>query len=365
MKIKTLVMVDSFKGSMSSFEAVSIIAENLDKSIFEPDIMVISDGGEGFLDALRNDRRSDKAKTVDALGRENVSEYLISEDNKTLYFELAESVGIKDLKPVELDVQRASTYGLGLAVKEGILKHRPERVVLGVGGSASNDGGTGMLEAMGVKFFGKEGVIEQMCAEKLALVESFDTTELDKLIKDIKFSVLTDVKNPLLGKDGATYVYARQKGGNDETLPVLEENMKKYGLVASRHFGKDMTNAEGAGAAGGVGYGMLAFANASLSSGIDFVLSENGFDKEVKNYDLVITGEGRLDSQSLCGKVISGIIERNPKKLALVVGSNALDDCQYPVFPIVPLVATLEESMSDPKASLARLIKEKFNKYPF
>ncbi len=356
---RILVAIDSFKGSMSSLEASSVIAENLQNDNCIVDTMPISDGGEGFLDALAKNKLRETAASENAIGKENRSTYLVSEDGKTLYFELAESVGIKDLENNELNVYHASTYGLGMTIRAGIERQHPEKIVLGIGGSASNDGGSGLLEALGVRFYDANGsLLSKMCNEKLALVESIDTSLFEELTKGIKLTVLTDVTNPLLGKNGATYVYGRQKGAKQDDFALLEANMAHFASVCTSLLGIEQTMATGAGAAGGVGYGLLAFWKATLASGIDYILAENNFPELVKSYDIVISGEGRLDSQSLQGKVISGIIKHQPKAVWLVVGSSALDDCPYPVFSVVPTVATLEESMAQPRECLARLIQQ-------
>ncbi len=361
-KIKTLIIADSFKGSMTSREVGEVIKNNLDDTKYQADVMAISDGGEGFLDAICHNKIFETAASVDAFGRPNSSRYLVGNNGKVLCFELAESVGIKDLKPTELDVFRASTYGLGMTIRAGIEKYRPESIILGIGGSASDDAGAGLLEALGVKFYDKNNKpLFRMCNKALSEVHSMDISEFEELTKGISVTVLTDVTNPLLNENGATYVYAPQKGGTPEALPILEENIKKFSDVVTSFFGHDETCHPGAGAAGGVGYGMRAFWNASLLSGIDFVLDENGFSSSVDGYDLVISGEGRVDSQSLQGKVLSGIIKHKPKKLCLVVGSSLLENSEYPVYAVVPEVATLEQSMADPKTYLAKLVAEKFN----
>ncbi len=358
--LKTLIIPDSFKGSLTSSEVGRIIADNLDKSKYSPYTMTISDGGEGFLEAIAQGKQWDSAPSTDALGRQNTSRYLVHGD--TLCFELAESVGIKDLKKDELDVFSASTYGLGLAVKHGIEKHHPKRIIFGIGGSASNDGGTGLLQALGVKFYDKHRqLLHTMCNKALTDIEYIDTNNFDKLTAGISVKVLSDVTNPLLGPNGATHVYAAQKGGNPQDLPILESNMKHYSHICTQLFNKDTTLTPGAGAAGGVGYGLCSFWNAELASGIEYVLSENGFADSVQDYDLVITGEGRVDSQSLQGKVLSGIIAHNPKKLCLVVGSSLLESCQFPVYAIVPEIASAEQSMAEPEKWLAELVKAKFN----
>lgn len=364
-KTKMLVICDSFKGTLSSKEVGEIIVNNVNKNKYTATYLPISDGGEGFLDALMKWNKNLKecyTASCDAFRRASSSKYLVDKIENTLYFELAECVGIKDLTKDELNPYIASTYGLGLAIKAAILKHRPTKIVIGIGGSASNDGGSGMLEAMGVKFCDKNGnVIYGMCNDKLKDVYTLGVDSFKKLIQNIEFEVLTDVSNPLLGVNGATYVFSLQKGAKENDFPILEENMSKFNNVVKKTFNVDGEVITGAGAAGGVGYAFITFMNAKLSLGIDVLLKSYHFDELVEKYDLVITGEGRLDEQSLNGKVISGIMSYNPKKLEFVVGSNLLENIEYKVHAIVPDAATLEEALSKPKESLTKLIKKDFN----
>ena len=203
--------------------------------------------------------------------------------------------------------------------------------------------------------------IHNLCNEKLKDVEKVELNEFNELIKSIQFEVLTDVSNPLLGPTGATYVFSPQKGAKVEELELLENNMKHFSQVVSSYFNNDQLHLiEGTGAAGGVGYALVSFMNAKLKLGIDVLLKNYHFDEILKNYDIVITGEGRLDSQSLNGKVISGIMSYSPKELEFVVGSCSLNDLPYKVHAIVPNSATLEEALSKPKESLSKLIKKKY-----
>ena len=233
-KKRILVICDSFKGTLSSKEVGEIVVNNVNKNKYIAEYLPISDGGEGFLDTLLKWNKNLKEHYVlscDAFRRANSSKYLFDKVNNILYFELAECVGIKDLNKDELNPFIASTYGLGIAIKEGILKHHPSKIVIGIGGSASNDGGTGMLEAMGVKFCDKDGnLIFGMCNKKLSSIYTLGTESFKKLINGIEFEVLTDVSNPLLGELGATYVFSPQKGATKNDLIALtrlNQNFKR------------------------------------------------------------------------------------------------------------------------------------------
>lgn len=362
-RLKTLIICDSFKGTLSSKEVAKTIKKNLNPKKYEVDEIIISDGGEGFLDAIENlSTKIDVLEAVDALGRSVKAKYLINDLTNTLFFELAEVVGINKLKQNELDVFHASTYGLGLVIKQAIINHPDtKKIIIGIGGSASNDGGAGMLEAMGVKFFDQEhNIISNLCNEKLQYVNTFDVTGLKELIKDIEFIVLTDVTNPLLGLQGATFVYSPQKGAKESDLDILENNLIHFNKLCTSVFNKDYSIVSGAGAAGGVGFGMVAFCNATLRSGIDTLLEINNFNEIVQTYDLIISGEGCVDEQSFQGKVLSGIIKHQPKRLELVVGFSKLESCEYLIHAVVPEVATMEESLKNPKKCLGDLVAKKF-----
>ena len=355
--------MNAMRGAGNAREGV-IVVNNVNKNKYIAEYLPISDGGEGFLDVLLKWNKNLKecyTLSTDAFRRVNSSKYLYDKEEKVLYFELAEVVGIKDLNKNELNPYYASTYGLGIAIKEGIIKHHPKKIIIGIGGSASNDAGSGMLEAMGIKFCDKSGnVLYGMCNSKLKDVYTLGIDSFTKLINNIEFEVLTDVSNPLLGQLGATYVFSPQKGAKVDDLPILEANMNRFNEIVKNYFNIDFKDVPGAGAAGGVGYAFIAFMNASLKLGIDVLLKSYHFDELVDKYDLVITGEGRLDEQSLNGKVISGIMSYNPKSLEFVVGSCSLENIDYKVHAIVPDAATLDEALSKPKECLTRLIKKDF-----
>lgn len=363
-KEKVLVICDSFKGSLSSSEVGKIISEELNNKKYHAEYLAISDGGEGFLDALKQGKKDLTVKdvsTVNAIGKAKQSIYLYDETTKTAYFELASYVGIIDLDKSKLSPFEANTYGLGLVMREALAKNDIKKIILGIGGSASTDGGSGMLEALGVKFYDKNHqLITKLNNAKLATIDSINLDEFTNLIKNIEFVTLTDVTNPLLGKIGASYVFGAQKGASDTDIVKMEENMQHYANVCEKTLGKSFSSKEGTGAAGGVGFAMAAFLSSSIKSGIKTLLEELKFSEYVKKYDTIITGEGCLDSQSLSGKVISGILEYNPKNVAFVVGGSKLGSMVegHKVYSVVPTVATLEQSLADPEKYLRMLIKE-------
>lgn len=361
---KYLVVSDSFKGTLTSKEVGSTITETLKEMGYIADYIPISDGGEGFLDAIY-EKNSDllrlSIECEDALGRMKKAHFLYDEYQNKAYFELAEAVGIKDLKEDELNVSLASTYGLGELIFKAISNYDISDIYVGIGGSASNDGGAGMLEALGLIFLDQNGnKIHNLNNKKLADVYDIDDTILKQNIKGLSFTILSDVTNPLLGKCGATNVYAPQKGAKVSDLIMLEQNLKHFAEVTNKLMNCDKTNILGAGAAGGVGFGMLSYLNAKILSGIDVILNLNNFGLKVKEYDEIITGEGAIDDQSLSGKVISGILKYDIKKLSIVCGISKLDNFKYPIYSIVPNICNKEESLAHPKEALIKLIKNNF-----
>lgn len=355
--MRILIICDSFKGSLTSMEIGKILKEAIEEnSNFKANFLPISDGGEGFLDVIENNIDVDSyiVEAKNALGQPNKARYLYK--NNCAYIELAEVVGIKDLKNEELDCYHANTYGLGLLIKKVIETHHPKKIVIGLGGSASTDGGSGMLEALGAKYFQNDTLVSNLDNEKLAYITHVDLEKVEALTKGIEFLVLTDVTNPLLGKNGAAYIFGKQKGAKEEDLQVLDDNLRHFVNILMDETYNEMP---GSGAAGGTGFGCLIGLNGKIEQGIKFMLELSNFKNISKEYDYVITGEGKFDNQSKMGKVYQGIYNELDKKekLLVVCALSEVDDEN--VYSIVPSVATSEESLANPKDCLRKLIKEK------
>lgn len=365
--MKVLTISDSFKGSLSSKEVGQIVTEYLTNQKIEAKYLPISDGGEGFLDVISHltSLKPLSFKVSDANFNETVAHYLYDEKTKTAYLELAEASGITKIK--ELKPLLASTYGLGELIKKVLKKHHPQKIVLGIGGSATSDLGCGMLEALGVEFFDEKGfIIKKMNNLKLMQVRKVNLGAFKRLIKKTQFITLTDVTNPLLGKNGTIPIFAPQKGAKEEELPLMQQNIFHLYKVLHQKLAKkiNLKDFPSAGAAGGVGFTMRYLFNSAISSGIEEILKMVSFEDLVKEYDIIITGEGSFDEQSLNGKVISGIKKYEPKRLIIICGSTKFTSDLTDVYPVVPTVATLEESLANPKECLLKLlekIKEKLN----
>ncbi len=356
---KVMVMIDSFKGTITSQEANRIVKDKLTEKGYIVDTLSISDGGEGFIDSISEITKLKFFTTItyDALFREHNARYLYDKKTKTAYVELAECCGIAKLKRSELDPYKTSSYGLGYMINYIIKKHKVSKLVIGIGGSASSDGGCGMLEALGTKFYNQHHQeITKMNNEKIKEVSKIDYSQTKELLKGIIVEVLTDVSNPLIGPTGAVYVFSKQKGATPDDMVVLENNMIHLKKIIENDNKCITTNENGEGAAGGVGFAFNRIIGATLKPGVNTILNLVNFSKICQEYDEVITGEGCLDDQTLNGKVIKGIMEYKPKRLILVVGSAKIELKEYEVYSVVPTICSLEESLTNPIECFAELI---------
>ncbi|GGG92289.1 glycerate kinase [Staphylococcus pragensis] len=311
---KIVIATDSFKESMSAKEAGLAIQCGFQK-IFNKtinyDIIPMADGGEGTTDALREALNAEtyKVKVHDPLHREIEASYARSQDNNVAIIEMAAASGLDLLKPHERNPLKTSTFGVGELIKDAI-DHGVSKIILGIGGSATNDGGSGMLAALGVQFLDENEETLPLGGGYLSQLAHIDISQFDSRLNHIQFEVACDVTNPLLGDNGATAVYGPQKGATDKMIPKLDSALTTYHDMIERDIDKNVKDVPGAGAAGGLGAGILAFfSNASLSKGIDIVLKETQFSKRVKDADLVITGEGKMDAQTIYGKKPIGVAQ--------------------------------------------------------
>lgn len=322
MKKKYIVCPDSFKGSISADGA----AEAIKKGILAHDRSAtvikapIADGGEGTLDALTPACDRIKATVRSTDGTPLVAEYGHTGD--TAIIEMARAAGLCLVDEKKRNPERFSTYGVGQLVADA-LDRGFRRIMITVGGSGTNDGGSGLIEALGVRFLDENGESLSMCGGALAKISKIDISNLDERLKNTEFIFACDVDNPLIGERGATNVYGAQKGADGEMLARLEAGMINYADKLAIASGRDVRWIAGCGAGGGMPASLLALGNARIESGIDSVLSAIGFDDMLEGCTLVITGEGKIDRQSAYGKAISGIASRTKKKgipLLVLVG---------------------------------------------
>ncbi len=308
--MKIIIAPDSFKDSASAQNVANAIARGFLDVMGESVEIVckpIADGGEGTLDALVGAEGRIR-KTVTG-PRKTPIEAVYGCVGDTAVVEMASAAGLMLLGTEERSAGETTSYGVGELILDA-LQRGYRRVMLTVGGSATNDGGCGMLSALGASFRNRTGEPFVPTGATLSEIEKIDLTELKKTLNGVEFIIATDVKNPLLGETGATYVYGRQKGATDAELAHIEQGMKHYAALLECLSGRSVASVEGCGAGGGIAAPLLAFGEARLQSGIETVLAVNRFEEALENADLVITGEGRMDAQSLFGKAVSGVARR-------------------------------------------------------
>lgn len=323
--MKIVLAPDSFKGSMDSMHIIEIV-EKAARKVF-PDCEIlkipIADGGEGTVDALISilKGRIDYLTVLGPLYEKTNAKYGII-DEKTMMIEMSAASGLPLISEEKRNPLYTSTYGTGQLIKNA-LDGGFTNIIIAIGGSATNDGGIGAMEALGVRFLDKQGKQVKGIGKNLIHIEDIDVRNMNPKIKDVQITVMCDVENPFTGENGATYVYGEQKGGTDEILSSLEEGMLHYQKLIKEKLNIDISNVPGAGAAGGLGGALYVFLNAKLQSGIKTVLETIKFDELLEGVDLVVTGEGKLDAQSAFGKVLAGIgqeSKRNEIPVVAIVG---------------------------------------------
>lgn len=310
--MRVLVAIDSFKGSLSSFELGNEIENGIKKIYSDAEVLKlpIADGGEGTVDALVEGTNGKFVilKVKNPLMREIEAKYGLMGDG-TAVIEMAQASGLPLLSIEERNPLKATTFGTGEMIKDAISKGCRE-FILGIGGSATNDAGTGMLNALGYKFFDRDGIEIFGCGENLSKIAKIDSSCALKELKECKFSVACDVDNPFYGPKGAAEIYSRQKGATEEMVKTLDKGLKDFSDIIKKDLGKDISEVKGAGAAGGLGGGLMAFLDADLLPGIDIVLDKVELNEKLKDIDFVITGEGKLDHQTAMGKAPVGVAKR-------------------------------------------------------
>ena len=312
---KFVIISDSFKGSMDSISVCKIISSEV-KNVFpccETVIIPVADGGEGTVDCFYTALGGSliELTVVNPFFEDITVEYLILANGETAVIEVASCIGLP-LVEDRKDPIKASSYGVGQILLDAI-NRGCKKIIIGLGGSSTNDGGVGMAAALGVKFFNQQNQSFVPIPENIDRIASIDVSDIQSKIKDIEFIAMCDVNNPLCGINGASHVFGPQKGATEEMVRILDNKLYYLKDLIRRDLDKIVSNCPGAGAAGGLGAGVLAFLNGTLKQGIQVVLDLVGFDEQLKNADMVFTGEGKLDSQSLRGKVIQGVCLRSKK----------------------------------------------------
>lgn len=327
---KFILIPDSFKGTMSSDTVCRIMARMIGRQYPQAEIVSIpvADGGEGsvdcFLSALGGEKREVRAAGV--FGEEMTGFYGLLPDKQTAVVEMACCAGLP-LAEGRLDPMTATTYGVGQLILAAA-KDGARQIIVGLGGSATNDGGCGAAAAVGARFLNAAGEAFIPTGGTLTDIVRIDLRGLDRSLKDARITVMCDIDNPLYGEQGAAHVFAPQKGADDRQIALLDDGLRHLGQVIRDQLGMDVSALPGGGAAGGMGAGMAAFFGAKLQMGIQTVLDTVRFDEVLQGADLVFTGEGKIDAQSLRGKVVIGVARRAAKAavpVVAIVGAMAPD----------------------------------------
>ena len=326
---KILVAVDSFKGSMTSLEAGNAIKNGIQDIHPEWNVEVypVADGGEGTLEALTYGHTANKREctVTGPLGEPVRSDYVWYEGDheKTAVIEMAQAAGLPLVPYDKRDPLHTTTYGVGELIKDAI-GQGCRKFIIGIGGSATNDAGVGMLQALGYHFYDEQGREAVFGAAGLAAISNVAYEDVIPELADCRFQVACDVKNPLVGASGCSAVYGPQKGAGADDVEYMDKAMNRFAdLVEQTSSYKGTRYTPGTGAAGGMGYAFLMFLNGVLRPGIDIVLDEIGMEKKIEKADIVITGEGRLDAQTLMGKTpagVAGIAKKYGKQVVAVAG---------------------------------------------
>ena len=310
--MKVIIAPDSFKGSLTALEVAKSIEKGIKKvdANIETVIVPMADGGEGTVQSLidASEGVMVAAKVHDPLLRPFKSFYGIMGDGKTAVIEMAAASGLELLKYDERNALKTSTFGTGELIKHAIDRGCTE-IIIGLGGSATNDGGTGMAQALGVRFRDKKGKEQNMCGAELINIHTVDMSGLDARVKGINIIAACDVDNPLYGIKGSSNVYGRQKGASETDVQTLDKGLKHFSEIMKFGYGFDFSDYPGTGAAGGLGYGLMCFLGATLASGIETVMRATKFTKKIAGADFVFTGEGRIDFQTAFGKTPFGVAQ--------------------------------------------------------
>lgn len=359
---KIVVASDSFKGSLTSLEVAAGAEQGIHEVFPECEVVKVNvaDGGEGTMDALRSTLGGQwvTVAAADPLGRPRNVSYVVLGDGNIAVIEMSAASGLPLLEPQERNPMLTSTFGTGEMIVDA-LSRGCRRFLVGIGGSATNDAGMGMLEALGFRFIDKDGKVLPGRGESMSEVVDIDMSHVSREVKESEFIIACDVDSPFCGPRGAAYVFSPQKGADPQMVAELDAGMEHLAEVIVRTTGKDIRNIPGAGAAGGLGGGFLAFLNSRLERGIEMVLDAIAFDDIIRGSDLVITGEGRVDSQTLTGKTPFGIMKRAQKqniRTVAIGGSVKLGDDDDvsgfdSIWPVTPEGMPLEEAMKAETAS--------------
>ena len=352
--MRYLISPDSFKGSISSIDASLAIAKGIRKS--DPDAVIhicpMADGGEGTLFALTNEDERIKVPSKNSIGKKNCGYIGIKKDYAVI--EMAQAVGLNLVKPEERNPELSTTCGVGMLIDKAI-EMGSKNIILCVGGSGTNDGGAGLIECLGGLFYDENGKqLQDIRAKDLSRVSRVDFSRVKEKLKGINITVASDVKNTLLGADGASRVYGPQKGADPDMVERLENSLSCYADVLERSFNKKVRDIPGTGAGGGICYSLMFIDNVKIVSGAEAVISHQKIDILLDETDILITGEGSIDKQSLYGKTIDVLCSLAQKKnVPVVIFAGRCSDKEeiLSAYPNIKTIKTLMEIAKDKEDS--------------
>ncbi|NMP27828.1 glycerate kinase [Rahnella sp. SAP-1] len=364
--MKIVIAPDSFKESLSALDVATAIESGF-REIFpqaEYIKLPVADGGEGTVEAMvaATGGRVVAVKVTGPLGQPIDAFFGLSGDEKIAFIEMAAASGLECVPPAKRNPLKTTSFGTGELIKNA-LDHGVEHCIIGIGGSATNDGGAGMVQALGVRLLSKEGKEIGLGGGELINLAKIDVSGLDERVKKCRFEVACDVTNPLTGAKGATAVFGPQKGATPEMITQLDGYLQHYAQVIHQQLGIDVEHVPGAGAAGGMGAALYGFCHAELRQGIEIVTEALGLDALVKDATLVITGEGRIDSQSINGKVPIGVarIAKRYNKPVIAIGGSLTKDVDVvyehgldAVFSVLYSICTLEDALDNAADNLRK-----------
>lgn len=372
--MKIVISPDKFKNSLTGLQFCKIV----EKEILAKDAKIeviklpLADGGDGTIEVV-NFYLNGKVinLTVNNPFFKSVkASYLYAKSSKTAFIEMAEASGLKLLKPEEFNCKKATSFGTGEMILDAI-HQGAETIILGIGGSATNDCGVGMAAALGYQFLDKNNKRVIPIGENLSNIKTIDATNIHLGLSNVDFKIACDVSNPLYGENGAAYIYGAQKGASESDIKLLDKGLKDFSKILSDVFSIDVQSVKGAGAAGGMGIASKLFLNGSIEPGIQLIKNLANFDHKIKAADWIITGEGKLDDQTLSGKTIQGVLESSIKeniKVAAFCGKIELDENQLKEIgihygkDIMSMAKNLDDAMFNSKKYLKDLCTQFLNK---
>lgn len=367
--MKFVLAPDSFKESMSSMEACRAMEKGIKKVYKDAECIKVpmADGGEGTVEALVNATGGKFIETevTNPIGKIIKAKYGILDDGRTAVIEMAKASGIELIKIEERNPYLTTTYGTGELIKDAV-KRGIKHILIGIGGSATNDGGAGMLQSLGVKLLDSNKEEIPLGGAYLNRIEYIEKEKIDEFLKDITIEVACDVKNTLIGKNGASYIFGPQKGADSKMVKVLDDNLNHFACKIKEYLNIDIAKVPGSGAAGGLGGALLAFCNAELKSGIDIVIKYTNLEEKIKMSDYVLTGEGSIDGQTIFGKTPAGVSKIAKKYNVPVLAfagkvesesSNLYNEGVKSIFCIMRGVETLDSALKNGSYNLERTVE--------